>query len=56
VTLRTIENVKLFRTDLRGIIVMTSDGSAITVATEHKNVSEKALWKPGKKTVSRKKG
>jgi competence protein ComEC len=49
-TLKRLRDVKLYRTDLHGTIVMVSDGSSVTVSTSNqKEISEKELWRPGKK-------
>jgi len=46
------DNVLLFRTDLEGTIVFTTDGESINVKTEKAVASEKQLWKPGVKPKS----
>jgi beta-lactamase superfamily II metal-dependent hydrolase len=50
-TLKKFENVKFYRTDLHGSVIMVSEGSSITVnTTNQKEIPEKVLWKPGKKS------
>ena len=49
-TLKKLGDLKFYRTDLHGTIIMVSDGSWITVSTTNqKEIPEKELWKPGKK-------
>ena len=46
-TLHRLGDVKLYRTDLYGTIVMVSDGSSVIVNTSNqREISEKDLWKP----------
>lgn len=49
-SLRRLGDVKLYRTDLQGTVVMVSDGDSIRVTTStQKEIPEEALWKPGRR-------
>lgn len=46
--LKKLKNIKLYRTDLHGTIVFSTDGKNIQVeVTKPKEVSEERLWRPG---------
>jgi len=48
-TLKEFKNIKLYRTDLQGTIVFSTDGESIQVeVSSPKEVSEEEMWKPGR--------
>ena len=48
--LKATGDVNLYRTDLHGTIVFTTDGESIKISTANEDVSEDKLWEPGYKS------
>jgi competence protein ComEC len=48
--LKALGEVNLYRTDLHGTIVFTTDGESISVATENEDIPMDKLWEPGVKS------
>jgi beta-lactamase superfamily II metal-dependent hydrolase len=48
--IKDLGEVSLYRTDLHGTVVFTTDGETISVKTEQDEISEEKLWEPGEKS------
>jgi competence protein ComEC len=48
--LKALGEVNLYRTDLHGTIVFTTDGESISVVTENEEIPVDKLWEPGVKS------
>lgn len=48
--IKDLGDVSLYRTDLHGTVVFTTNGETIFIKTEQDEISEEKLWEPGEKS------